>query len=116
MRWPVCQIVLEKANNLRAARKGKGPGKDKFLAVQNQIALSPRKLLPLTRGQVMHSKLADADTEEAKRGMPDGGSHAANLAVLAFDEFKAEPVIRNGFAEADRRVARWNLWLRIERP
>ena len=38
--------------------------------------------------------------------MPDCGGHAADLPVLALDEFERKPGVGDALAEADRRVAR----------
>ena len=64
----------------------------------------------------MEFEAADADAEEAEGGMADGGGHAADLAVLAFEQFQGDPAGGHGLAEADGRVARGNLRLRIEDP
>jgi len=37
--------------------------------------------------------------------MTDGGGHAADLTVFAFDEFEGDPAIGDGFSEADGWVA-----------
>lgn len=46
--------------------------------------------------------------------MADGGGHAADLAVLAFDQLEREPAIGNVFSETDGRVARWQRGRGIE--
>ena len=48
--------------------------------------------------------------------MADGGGHAADLAVLPFEQLQANPTSRHGLAEADRRVTRGNLRLRVQNP
>ena len=48
--------------------------------------------------------------------MPDRRGHTAYLPVFSFDQFQSDPAIGNGFAPADRRIARWDLGLRFEHP
>lgn len=48
--------------------------------------------------------------------MTDGGGHAADLPIFAFQQFQSDPAGRDGFAEADGRIARRDLRLRIENP
>src|ERR1035441_11135179 len=48
--------------------------------------------------------------------MSDGGGHAADLVVLAFGQLQANPTGGYGLAEADRRVARGKVRLRVENP
>jgi hypothetical protein len=74
------------------------------------------QLFPFSRWEAAEVEIADADAQEAQGGMADGGGHATHLAVLAFDEFEADPAIGHAFAEADGRDARRNLRLRVEEP
>jgi hypothetical protein len=48
--------------------------------------------------------------------MADGCGHAADLAVLALKQLQGNPTGRHGFAEADGRVARGNIRLRLQQP
>ena len=64
------------------------------------------------RGQC---KRADADAEEAERGVADSGGHAADLAVFAFGEFDGDPGVGNVFAKADRWIARREIGRCIEK-
>lgn len=56
-------------------------------------------------GEIAEREVADADAQEAERGMAHGGGHAADLAVFAFDELEREPGVRDGFADADGGIA-----------
>jgi hypothetical protein len=75
-----------------------------------------RKLFPSTRRKVAQFKPADANAQEAQGGMPDGGGHAADLAVFALDEFKSKPDGGNAFAGANGGMARRDVGLWFEQP
>ncbi|GAB4352608.1 MAG: hypothetical protein Kow0073_08400 [Immundisolibacter sp.] len=49
---------------------------------------------------------ADADTDQAQRGVADGSGHASHLAVAAFGDDQLQPGGGNVTAFADRRLAR----------
>src|SRR5688572_23961320 len=46
--------------------------------------------------------------------MADGGSHAADLPVLALDELQLDPACRDIFAETNRGIPRRDFWLWID--
>jgi hypothetical protein len=46
--------------------------------------------------------------------MTDGGGHASDLAVAAFDEFEFDPAVGDVLAKADGRIARGDDRLGIE--
>src|SRR5687768_10504129 len=48
--------------------------------------------------------------------MTDGGSHTADLPVLALDELQRDPAGWNVFAETNRRITRWEFRLWIDDP
>jgi hypothetical protein len=56
-------------------------------------------------GERFEREGANADADQAERGVADGGGHAADLAVFAFGEFEGEPGVGNVFADANRWVA-----------
>jgi len=56
--------------------------------------------------EAVEAPFAGAHADEAERGVADGSRHAAHLAVASFGERDLEPGCRNGFAEADGRIAR----------
>jgi hypothetical protein len=59
-------------------------------------------------------KVADLDSDQSQRWMTNGGSHAADLPVLAFDELQREPASWNVFAETDWGIPRRDFWLWID--
>ena len=67
-------------------------------------------------GQGGEAEIADADAEEAEGGVADGGGHAADLAVFAFDEFEADPAVGHAFPKADGRDAGRDFGLGFEQP
>jgi len=48
--------------------------------------------------------------------MPDGCSHAADLAVASLDDSDLDPEIRDSFAEPDRGITRREVRLRVKEP
>jgi hypothetical protein len=48
--------------------------------------------------------------------MPNGGSHAADLTIFAFDEFQTKPAGRDSLSKANWRDAGRNFGLGIEKP
>ena len=48
--------------------------------------------------------------------MADGGGHPANLAVFPLEQLQTDPAVRHVFAETNRRIARWGLWLWLKQP
>lgn len=76
-----------------------GAGKD-------GLAFGGVEFPPVARRKVAKPEGADADAQETEGGMTDGRGHAADLPILAFDEFEGQPASGNGFAVANRRVAR----------
>jgi hypothetical protein len=48
--------------------------------------------------------------------MANGGGHLSNLSIFAFNQFKADPRIGNGFSDSDGRIAGRKVRLRIEEP
>ena len=68
---------------------------------------------PFSRREIAQAKPADADAQEAERGMADGGGHAPDLAVFALSQFKRNPAGGHRFAETNGRMAGRNLRLRF---
>ncbi len=48
--------------------------------------------------------------------MANGGGHFTDLSIFAFDQFKADPRIGNGFSDSDGRIAGRKIGLGIEEP
>ena len=48
--------------------------------------------------------------------MANGGGHFTNLSIFAFDQFKGDPRIGNGFSDSDGRIAGWNLGFWLNEP
>ena len=48
--------------------------------------------------------------------MANGGGHFTNLSIFAFDQFKGDPRIGNGFSDSDRRISGRKVGLGIEEP
>ena len=67
---------------------------------------------PLARRKISELERADADAHETEGRMANGGGHAPDLAVPAFDQFKFQPAIRDVLPEADGRLPRGHcgLW------
>jgi len=59
---------------------------------------------------------ADADADEAQRGVAGGGRHAADLAVSAFVKLEGDPGVGDILAEADGRIAGRPGGVRFENP
>ena len=73
---------------------------------ENGGALGDGEFAPRAGGEIAKGKVADAGAEESKRGVADGGGHAADLAIFSLREFEGEPGVGDGFSHADGRVAR----------
>ena len=48
--------------------------------------------------------------------MANGGGHFTDLSVFAFDQFKGDPRIGNGFSDSDGRIAGRKFRLGLEEP
>ena len=48
--------------------------------------------------------------------MVNGGGHFTDLSIFAFNQFKADPRIGNGFSDSDGRIAGRKVRLGIEEP
>jgi len=48
--------------------------------------------------------------------MANGGGHFTDLSIFAFDQFKGDPRIGNGFSDSDRRISGRKVGLGIEEP
>jgi len=86
------------------------------LAPQDEVSLRSAELPPGAGRQRAQGESADADADQAERGMAEGGGEAADLAVLAFHQFEAQPAGGHGLAQADRRGAGRDFRLRLEHP
>ena len=62
------------------------------------------EFFPSPDREVTKRKSANAFPKKAESGVANRGGHAANLAVFAFSEFKAQPGVDDAFAIANRRV------------
>jgi len=48
--------------------------------------------------------------------MTNSGGHFTDLSIFAFDQFKGDPRIGNGFSDSDGRIAGRKVGLGIEEP
>ncbi len=69
---------------------------------------------PFSRIQIAKHETADPDSQQSQRGMADGSSHAADLAVFSFRKFDGNPTVGHMVSNTDRRIAGWDLRLRVE--
>src|SRR5207302_1705451 len=82
----------------------------------HELALLSSQFAPRAGRQVLQVEPADAGADEAQGWVANGSGHTADLPVFALDEFEAEPASGNGFAKANRRIARSNLGLGFQQP
>ena len=61
-------------------------------------------------------EIANLDTKQPEGWMVNGGGHFTDLSIFAFDQFKGDPRIGNGFSDSDRRISGRKLGLGIEEP
>ena len=61
-------------------------------------------------------EIANLDTKQSEGGMVNGGGHFTDLSIFAFNQFKADPKIGNGFSDSDGRITGWKVGLGIEKP
>ena len=61
-------------------------------------------------------EIANLDTKQPEGGMANGGGHFTDLSIFAFDQFKGDPRIGNGFSDTDGRITGWKVGLGIEEP
>ena len=61
-------------------------------------------------------EIANLDTKQSEGGMANGGGHFTDLSIFAFDQFKGDPRIGNGFSDTDGRITGWKVGLGIEEP
>jgi len=61
-------------------------------------------------------EIANLDTKQPEGGMANGGGHFTDLSIFAFDQFKGDPRIGNGFSDSDWGIAGWKVGLGIEEP
>jgi len=59
---------------------------------------------------------ADTHPDEPQGWVADGGGHAADLAVSAFDEFEGDPAIGDGLTHPDGRGPWGDVRLRFQEP
>jgi hypothetical protein len=83
---------------------------------KDQSALRFIQQTPCASRDIGEFKMTDAHSNEAKCRVTYRGSHAADLAVFALDQFQSEPAGWNCFAKANWRIAGWHVRLRIEKP
>ena len=82
------------------------------LATEDTGALAGGKFAPGSGLEPAEIELADADADEAERGVSDAGGHFADLVVFSLHEREGNPAVGNVFAKANRRVARRHEGLR----
>ncbi len=61
-------------------------------------------------------EFANLDAKQSKGGMANSGGHFTDLSIFAFDQFKGDPRIGNGFSDSDRRISGRKVGLGIEEP
>jgi len=61
-------------------------------------------------------EIANLDTKQPEGGMANGGGHFTDLSIFAFDQFKGDPRIGNGFSDSDGRITGRKVGLGIEEP
>jgi hypothetical protein len=66
---------------------------------------------PGTCRKTIEADGADGYSDEAQRGVADGGGHSADLAVPSFSEGEFEPGFGDAFADSDGWVSRSNVGL-----
>jgi hypothetical protein len=101
-------VLLREGAQAGILRRGSFAGK-------NLIAFRGIDGAPVARGEVTEAEGSDADSQEPQGGVPDGSRHFADLMVFAFGEFERDPAIGNGFSDANRRVARRERRLGLEK-
>ena len=61
-------------------------------------------------------EIANLDTKQPEGRMANSGGHFTDLSIFAFDQFKGDPRIGNGFSDTDGRITGWKVGLGIEEP
>jgi hypothetical protein len=61
-------------------------------------------------------EITNLDTKQPEGGMANGGGHFSDLSIFAFDQFKGDPRIGNGFSDSDGRITGRKGGLGIEEP
>jgi len=74
------------------------------------------KFLPMVRRKISYFEIANLDTKQPEGGMANGGGHFTDLSIFAFDQFKGDPRIGNGFSDSDGRITGRKVGLGIEEP
>lgn len=98
---------------LKTIRAGKLRGRR---AGEHRGFLGRGEAFPMAGLERCEVKSADTHADQAQRGVADGGGHASDLAVTAFDEFEGDPAIGNGFPHANGRVSGRDCGLGVEQP
>ena len=86
------------------------------LSSEGQLSLGFTQFPPRTRRQLAQFESANPHAEQPQGRMAKRGRHAPDLAIFPFDQLQSNPAGRHCLAEADRRVARRNLRLRLQPP
>jgi hypothetical protein len=61
-------------------------------------------------------EIANLDSKQSKGGITNSGGHFTDLSIFAFDQFKGDPRIGNGFSHSDRRIAGRKVGLGLKEP
>jgi len=61
-------------------------------------------------------EIANLDTKQPEGGMANSGGHFSDLSIFAFDQFKADPSIGNGFSDSDGRITGRKVGSGLEEP
>lgn len=86
------------------------------MIAKSQVSLLKVQNYPFAGRQAAQFEFSDSHADEAQCWVADGGGHASHLAVLAFDQLKAEPTRRHRAAAADAWNTGRNKRLRVQHP